>query len=177
MVIDKRSHIAGNIYTENIEGIHVHRYGAHIFHTNNIDVWNYVQRFAKFNRFTNSPVANSHGELYSLPFNMYTFNRMWGVITPEEAAEKIKEQKKAAGITEPRILEEQAISLVGTDIYEKLIKGYTEKQRGVLVRSFQLLSLKGYQYDSCLTITTLTLCISVYRWAVIQRWLPTCWMA
>ena len=130
LVIDKRPHIAGNIYTEDIEGIHVHRYGAHIFHTNSIDVWNYVQRFAKFNRFTNSPVANYHGELYSLPFNMYTFNQMWGVITPEEAAEKIEEQRKAAGITEPRNLEEQAISLVGTDIYEKLIKGYTEKQWG-----------------------------------------------
>lgn len=130
LVIEKRPHIAGNIYTEDIEGIHVHRYGAHIFHTNSIDVWNYVQRFAKFNRFTNSPVANYHGELYSLPFNMYTFNQMWGVITPEEAAEKIEEQRKAAGITEPRNLEEQAISLVGTDIYEKLIKGYTEKQWG-----------------------------------------------
>ena len=130
LVIDKRPHIAGNIYTEDIEGIHVHRYGAHIFHTNSIDVWNYVQRFAKFNRFTNSPVANYHGELYSLPFNMYTFNQMWGVIAPEEAAEKIEEQRKAAGITEPRNLEEQAISLVGTDIYEKLIKGYTEKQWG-----------------------------------------------
>ena len=130
MVIDRRNHIAGNVYTEKIEGIQVHRYGAHIFHTNNKEVWNYVQRFATFNRFTNSPVANYHGELYSLPFNMYTFNRMWGVVTPEEAAAKIEEQRKAAGITEPRNLEEQAISLVGTDIYEKLIKGYTQKQWG-----------------------------------------------
>ena len=130
MVIDRRNHIAGNVYTEKIEGIQVHRYGAHIFHTNNKEVWNYVQRFAAFNRFTNSPVANYHGELYSLPFNMYTFNRMWGVVTPEEAAAKIEEQRKAAGITEPRNLEEQAISLVGTDIYEKLIKGYTQKQWG-----------------------------------------------
>ena len=130
LVIDKRPNIAGNVYTEDIEGIHVHKYGAHIFHTNNTHVWNYVQQFATFNRFTNSPVANYHGELYSLPFNMYTFNKMWGVVTPEEAAAKIEEQKKAAGITEPKNLEEQAISLVGTDIYEKLIKGYTEKQWG-----------------------------------------------
>ena len=130
LVIDKRPHIAGNIYTEDIEGINVHKYGAHIFHTNNKEVWDYVNRFAEFNRFTNSPVANYHGELYSLPFNMYTFNKMWGVVTPEEAAAKIEEQKKAAGITEPKNLEEQAISLVGTDIYEKLVKGYTEKQWG-----------------------------------------------
>ena len=130
LVIDKRDHIAGNVYTETIEGIQVHRYGAHIFHTNNRAVWDYVQRFADFNRFTNSPVANYHGELYSLPFNMYTFNRMWGVVTPEEAAAKIEEQRRAAGITEPKNLEEQAISLVGTDIYEKLVKGYTQKQWG-----------------------------------------------
>lgn len=130
LVIDRRDHIAGNVYTEKIEGINVHRYGAHIFHTNNKEVWQYVNRFAQFNRFTNSPVANYKGELYSLPFNMYTFNKMWGVVTPEEAAAKIEEQKKAAGIREPKNLEEQAISLVGTDIYEKLVKGYTEKQWG-----------------------------------------------
>lgn len=130
LVIDKRSNIAGNVYTEEIEGINTHVYGAHIFHTNNKAVWEWVNRFAEFNRFTNSPVANYHGELYSLPFNMYTFNKMWGVITPEEAAAKIEEQKKTAGITEPQNLEEQAISLVGTDIYEKLVKGYTEKQWG-----------------------------------------------
>lgn len=130
LVVDKRPHIAGNVYTEDVEGIHVHKYGAHIFHTNNRTVWNYVNQFAEFNRFTNSPVANYHGELYSLPFNMYTFNQMWGVVTPEEAAAKIEEQRKAAGITNPQNLEEQAISLVGTDIYEKLIKGYTEKQWG-----------------------------------------------
>lgn len=128
LVVDKRCHIGGNVYTEKVEGIHVHVYGAHIFHTNNKIVWDYVNQFAVFNRFTNSPVANYHGELYSLPFNMYTFNKMWGVVTPEEAAAKIEEQRKAAGITEPKNLEEQAISLVGTDIYEKLIKGYTEKQ-------------------------------------------------
>ena len=130
LVIDKRPHVAGNVYTKDVEGIHVHQYGAHIFHTNNTEVWNYVNRFAVFNRFTNSPVANYKGELYSLPFNMYTFNRMWGVITPQEAAEKIAAQREAAGITSPRNLEEQAISLVGTDIYEKLIKGYTQKQWG-----------------------------------------------
>ena len=130
LVIEKRDHIAGNVYTEDMEGIHVHKYGAHIFHTNLKHVWDYVQQFATFNRFTNSPVANYHGELYSLPFNMYTFNKMWGVVTPEEAAAKIEEERRAAGITEPKNLEEQAISLVGTDIYEKLIKGYTEKQWG-----------------------------------------------
>lgn len=130
LVIDRRPNIAGNVYTEDVEKIHVHKYGAHIFHTNDKKVWDYVQEFATFNRFTNSPVANYHGELYSLPFNMYTFNKMWGVVTPEEAREKIEEQKREAGITEPKNLEEQAISLVGTDIYEKLIKGYTEKQWG-----------------------------------------------
>ena len=143
LVIDKRPNIAGNVYTEDVEGIHVHRYGAHIFHTNNKKVWEYVNRFAVFNRFTNSPVANYKGELYSLPFNMYTFNKMWGVVTPQEAAAKIEEQKKdyiakklqERGLPvdapfEPQNLEEQAISLIGTDIYEKLIKGYTEKQWG-----------------------------------------------
>ena len=129
LVIDKRPQIAGNVYTEKVEGINVHIYGAHIFHTNNKTVWDYVNRFAVFNRFTNSPVANYKGELYSLPFNMYTFNKMWGVVTPEEAEAKIAEQRKE--ITgEPKNLEEQAISLVGRDIYEKLIKGYTEKQWG-----------------------------------------------
>lgn len=129
LVIDKRSNIAGNVFTEKVEGINVHKYGAHIFHTNNAKVWNYINRFATFNRFTNSPVANYKGELYSMPFNMYTFNKMWGVVTPEEAAAKIEEQKKEI-IGEPKNLEEQAISLVGRDIYEKLVKGYTEKQWG-----------------------------------------------
>ena len=130
LVIEKRDHIAGNVFTEKIAGIHVHRYGAHIFHTNNERVWEYVNRFARFNRFTNSPVANYKGKLYSLPFNMYTFYAMWGVTTPEAAAAKIEEQRRAAGITEPKNLEEQAISLVGTDIYETLVRGYTEKQWG-----------------------------------------------
>ena len=129
LVIDKRPNVAGNIYTEKMEGINVHKYGAHIFHTNNQMVWNYITQFASFNRFTNSPVANYKGELYSLPFNMYTFNKMWGVVTPEQAKKKIEEQKKEIE-GEPKNLEEQAISLVGRDIYEKLIKGYTEKQWG-----------------------------------------------
>lgn len=129
LVVDKRPNIAGNVYTEKQEGINVHMYGAHIFHTNDKRVWNYITQFAEFNRFTNSPVANYKGELYSMPFNMYTFNKMWGVVTPEEAVAKIEEQKKE--ITgEPKNLEEQAISLVGRDIYEKLVKGYTEKQWG-----------------------------------------------
>ena len=129
LVVDKRPNIAGNVYTENIEGINVHKYGAHIFHTNNKKVWQYITQFAEFNRFTNSPVANYKGELYSLPFNMYTFNKMWGVVTPEEAAAKIEEQRKE--ITgEPQNLEEQAISLVGRDIYEALVRGYSEKQWG-----------------------------------------------
>lgn len=129
LVIDKRDNVGGNIYTEKVEGINVHKYGAHIFHTNNQKVWDYITQYATFNRFTNSPVANYKGELYSLPFNMYTFNKMWGVVTPEEAAAKIEEQKKEV-VGEPKNLEEQAISLVGRDIYEKLIKGYTEKQWG-----------------------------------------------
>lgn len=130
LVIDKRDHIAGNAYTENIEGINVHKYGAHIFHTSNRRVWDYVNRFAEFNRYTNSPVANYKGEIYCLPFNMNTFNKMWSVVTPDEARAKIDEQVKAAKIDEPKNLEEQAVSLVGTDIYEKLVKHYTEKQWG-----------------------------------------------
>ncbi len=130
LVIDKRDHIAGNIYTESIDGIDVHRYGAHIFHTNNREVWNYVNQFANFNRYTNSPVANYHGELYNLPFNMNTFNKMWGVVTPAQAKEKIAQQVQEANIAQPKNLEEQAISLAGRDIYEKLVKGYTEKQWG-----------------------------------------------
>ena len=129
LVIDKRDHIAGNVYTKRQSGINVHIYGAHIFHTNDKEVWDYVNEYATFNRFTNSPVANYKGELYSMPFNMYTFNKMWGVVTPEEAKAKIEEQR-AEIKGEPRNLEEQAISLVGRDIYEKLIKGYTEKQWG-----------------------------------------------
>lgn len=130
LVIDKRAHIGGNIYTEEIEGINVHKYGAHIFHTSNKEIWDYVNRFATFNRYTNSPVARYKDEIYNLPFNMNTFNKLWGVIAPQEAKEKIEEQVKEAGIVNPSNLEEQAISLVGKDIYEKLVKGYTEKQWG-----------------------------------------------
>lgn len=130
LVIDKRDHIAGNIYTEEIEGIQVHKYGAHIFHTNDRRVWDYANTYAEFNRYTNSPVANYKGTLYSLPFNMYTFYKMWGVTTPQEAEAKIAEQRAACGITEPKNLEEQAISLIGVDVYETLVKGYTEKQWG-----------------------------------------------
>ncbi len=130
LVIDKRLHIGGNIYTENIEGINVHKYGAHIFHTSNKEVWKYINQFAEFNRYTNSPVARYKDELYNMPFNMNTFNKLWGVFTPQEAKQKIEEEKKASGIIEPKNLEEQAISLVGKTIYEKLVKGYTEKQWG-----------------------------------------------
>lgn len=130
LVIDKKSHIGGNVYCENIEGINVHKYGAHIFHTSNKEIWDYVNSFVEFNRYTNSPVANYKGELYNLPFNMNTFYQLWKVKTPEEAKNKIEEQKKEARVENPKNLEEQAISLVGKDIYEKLIKGYTEKQWG-----------------------------------------------
>lgn len=129
-IIDKRDHIAGNVYTENIDGINVHRYGAHIFHTVNKDVWNYIQQFAEFNRYTNEVIANYHGELYNLPFNMNTFNKMWGVVKPEEAKQIIDEQRAVLGEKQPENLEEQAISLIGTDIYEKLVKEYTAKQWG-----------------------------------------------
>ncbi len=130
LLIERRDHIGGNVYTEEQEGINVHKYGAHIFHTDNKEIWNYINQFADFNRYTNSPVANYNGELYNLPFNMNTFYQMWGVKTPEEAKAKIEEQKKEANISQPKNLEEQAISLVGNDIYEKLVKGYTEKQWG-----------------------------------------------
>ena len=129
-VIEKRGHLGGNVYTEKINDIHVHKYGAHIFHTNDEYIWNYVNRFSQFNRYTNSPIANYRGEIYNLPFNMNTFNKLWGVVSPEDAERKISEQKGEANIINPQNLEEQALSLVGPDIYEKLIKGYTEKQWG-----------------------------------------------
>lgn len=132
LVIDKRNHIGGNIYTEEVEGIQVHKYGAHIFHTSNKKVWDYINQFAEFNRYTNSPVAYYKGEIFNMPFNMNTFNKMWGVITPDQAKKKIAEQITESGITDPQNLEEQAISLVGKDIYEKLVKGYTQKQWGKL---------------------------------------------
>ena len=130
LVVEKRDHIAGNAYTEELEGIRVHKYGAHIFHTNDVSVWAYMNRFAQFNRFTNAPVANYHGRLFSLPFNMNTFYQMWGCVTPAEAMEILRRQREAAGITEPKNLEEQALSLIGADLYETLVKGYTEKQWG-----------------------------------------------
>ena len=151
LVLDRRNHIGGNVYTEQVEGINVHKYGAHIFHTNNKVVWDYVNTFATFNRFTNSPVANYKGEIYSLPFNMYTFNKMWGVVTPQEAADRIARQRQE--ITgEPQNLEEQAISLVGRDIFEKLIKGYTEKQWGRDCKDLPAFIIKRlpvrYTYDN-----------------------------
>nr|WP_283571156.1 UDP-galactopyranose mutase [Paenibacillus brevis] len=130
LILDKRNHIGGNVYTEKVADIQVHRYGAHIFHTSNTEIWRYVNQFAEFNRFTNSPLANYKGELYNLPFNMNTFNKMWGVITPEEARQKIEQQRRDSYVESPRTLEEQAINLVGSDIYETLIRGYTEKQWG-----------------------------------------------
>jgi len=130
LVIDKRDYVAGNIYTEEINGINVHKYGAHIFHTSNKEVWEFVNKYAEFNRYTNSPIANYKGEIYSMPFNMYTFNKMWGVVTPEEARKKIDEQMADCRVEEPKNLEEQAMNLIGKDIYEKLVKGYTEKQWG-----------------------------------------------
>ncbi|KHM51901.1 UDP-galactopyranose mutase [Anaerovibrio lipolyticus DSM 3074] len=151
LVIDRRDHIGGNVYTEKVEGINVHKYGAHIFHTNDKKVWQYITKFGEFNRFTNSPVANYKGEIYSLPFNMYTFNKMWGVVTPEEAAAKIAEQRQEIK-GEPKNLEEQAISLVGRDIFEKLIKGYTEKQWGRDCKDLPAFIIKRlpvrYTYDN-----------------------------
>ena len=152
IVIEKRNHIAGNIYTELHNNIHVHTYGPHIFHTNNKFIWDYFNNFSAFNRFTNSPVANFNGEIYSLPFNMHTFNKIWGVITPQEAKDKIEAQKIQANITNPQNLEEQAISLVGIDIYEKLIKGYTEKQWGRPCRELPAFIIKRlpvrFTYDN-----------------------------
>ena len=128
LVIDKRNHIGGNTYCEKMEGINVHKYGAHIFHTDKKEIWDYLGQFCTFNNYINSPVANYKGEIYNLPFNMNTFNKLWGVVTPEQAKKEIEKQIRESGIIEPKNLEEQAISLVGKDIYEKLVKGYTEKQ-------------------------------------------------
>lgn len=177
LVIDKRSHIAGNIYTEEVEGIQVHRYGAHIFHTSSKAVWKYVNQFAEFNRYTNSPVANYHGEIYNLPFNMNTFNKMWGVVTPAEAKAKIEEQKREAGITDPKNLEEQAISLVGTDIYEKLIKGYTGKQWGRPAPNCRLSSSNACRSALPTTTTISTRCIRASPMAAIPPWWKRCWRA
>ena len=163
LVIDKRPHLGGNVYCENIEGINVHKYGAHIFHTSNKRVWDFVNSIVEFNRYTNSPIANYKGRQYNLPFNMNTFYQMWGVLTPEEAKAKIEEQKaeavaamQAAGVSEPRNLEEQALLLIGKDIYETLIKGYTEKQWAVSVQTFQPLSSNACPFVLSTTITTST---------------------
>lgn len=145
LVIDKRDHIAGNVYTEKQMGIHVHKYGAHIFHTNDIEVWDYVQQFAEFNRYTNTPIANYKGEIYSLPFNMFTFNQMWGVATPDEAFKIIEDQRKEIKC-KPKNLEEQAISLVGRDIYEKLSKDILKNNGAGNARIYRLLLYVGYQY-------------------------------
>lgn len=151
-VIEKRNHIGGNVYTEEVEGINVHKYGAHIFHTNDKRIWDYVNNFAEFNRYTNSPIANYKGEIYNLPFNMNTFNKLWGVRTPEEAKAKIEEQKLQVKIEKPQNLEEQAISLVGLDVYEKLVKGYTEKQWGRKATELPAFIIKRlpvrYTYDN-----------------------------
>lgn len=176
LVVDKRPNIAGNVYTENIEGINVHKYGAHIFHTNNKKVWQYITQFAEFNRFTNSPVANYKGELYSLPFNMYTFNKMWGVVTPEEAAAKIEEQRKE--ITgEPQNLEEQAISLVGRDIYEKLIKGYTEKQWGRDCKELPAFIIKRLPVRLTFDNNYFNALYQGIPVGGYTKWWPTCWTA
>lgn len=152
LVIDKRNHIAGNIYCENVEGINVHKYGAHIFHTNDDEVWEYANRFAKFNNFINSPIANYKGEFYNLPFNMNTFHQLWGVNTAEEAKAKIESQIKELNIGEPKNLEEQALKLVGKDVFEKLIKGYTEKQWGRQCKDLPAFIIKRiplrFEYDN-----------------------------
>ena len=152
LVLDRRNHLGGNVYCQKIEGINIHKYGPHIFHTNNRMIWNYINQFTSFNRFTLAPIANFKGEIYNLPFNMNTFNKIWGVVTPEEAKVKIEEERKRSGITDPKNLEEQAISLVGIEIYEKLIKGYSEKQWGRKARDLPAFLIKRlpvrFTYDN-----------------------------
>ena len=152
LVLEKRSHIGGNVYTQKIDGINVHIYGAHIFHTKNKDIWDYINKFSDFNNYRNQVIANYKEDIFSLPFNMYTFNKMWGVVTPKEAQRKIEEQVKELGITNPKNLEEQAISLVGVDIYKKLIEGYTEKQWGKKCKDLPSFIIKRipvrYTYDN-----------------------------
>ena len=184
LVIDRRDHIAGNVYTENVHGINVHRYGAHIFHTSNKEVWDYVNQFAEFNNYINSPIAIYKDELYNLPFNMNTFSKLWGIRTPAEAQAKIEEQRKELHITEPKNLEEQALSLAGRDVYEKLIKGYTEKQWGrkcnsgaAPAPSFRLSSSNVFPSVSSTTTTISTIVIRESPWAVTRRSLRKCWTA
>jgi UDP-galactopyranose mutase len=167
LVIDKRSHLGGNVYCENIEGINVHKYGPHIFHTSNKRVWDFVNSIVEFNHFRYYPMAIYKGKLYNLPFNMNTFYALWGVKTPEEAKTKIEQQRKEAGIIEPKNLEEQAISLVGKDIYEVLIKGYTENNGDENARDFQHLSSHDFRYGLLLTITISMIFIKVFQWVDI----------
>lgn len=169
LVIDKRSHLGGNVYCSNIEGINVHEYGAHIFHTNDKSIWDYVNSFVPFNRYTNSPMANHKGKLYNLPFNMNTFYQLWGVKTPDEAKTIIQEQTKKHRTKKPTNLEEQALSLVGEDIYYTLIKGYTEKQWGEMQANSPHSSLKGYLFALLLTTTTLMILIRAYLWEAIIK--------
>ena len=175
LVIDRRDHIAGNIYCEDIEGIHVHKYGAHIFHTSDKKIWDYMNQFAEFNNYINSPVAVYKDELYNLPFNMNTFSKMWNIRTPQEAKEIIEKQRKETGITDPQNLEEQALFLGGRDIYEKLIKGYTEKQGEESVQNFRHL-LSNVCHSALFTIITISMTdIREFRLAVIQQSLRRCW--
>ncbi len=175
LVIDRRDHIAGNIYCEDIEGIHVHKYGAHIFHTSNKKVWEYMNQFAEFNHYINSPIAVYKDELYNLPFNMNTFSKMWGVRTPQEAKDMIAKQVAETNITEPRNLEEQALSLGGRDVYEKLIKGYTEKQWGETAGIFRHLLSKDCRFDTPMIIIISTTGTRGFRWGAIRQLLRRCW--
>ena len=176
LVIEKRNHIAGNIYCEEIEGIQVHKYGAHIFHTSNKEVWDYINQFAEFNHYINSPIAVYKDELYNLPFNMNTFSKMWGIKTPQEAKEKIAQQVAETGITEPKNLEEQGLSLVGKDVFEKLVKGYTEKQWGRECKDFRHLL---FAVCRCVLPMTTIILMTVFRefpLADTQESWKRCWM-
>ena len=176
LVIEKRDHTGGNIYCEEINGITVHKYGAHIFHTNSRRVWNYVNDLCEFNRYTNSPIANYHGELYNMPFNMNTFNKLWGVVTPAEAQRKIAEQRTAVS-GEPSNLEEQAIRLVGTDLYEKLVKGYTENSGAGIVKICLPSSSKGFRSALRMITIILTIRSREFRRADTTESRTSCWKA
>ena len=174
-MVEKRDHIGGNIYTEEVEGINVHKYGAHIFHTSDKRIWQYMQQFAEFNRYTNSPVANYKGEIYNLPFNMNTFNKLWGVVTPNEAKDKIQKQVEAYRASNPKNLEEQALNLVGKDIYEKLIKGYTENSGDIERQSFQWRLLREFRFDILMTIIISMISIKGFLLEAIPQLLKKCW--
>ena len=169
LVIDKRDHIAGNIYCEEIEGINVHKYGAHIFHTSNKKIWEYINQFAEFNNYINSPIAVYKDELYNLPFNMNTFSKMWNIRTPQEAKEKIAEQVAETGITEPKNLEEQGLSLVGKDVFEKLVKATPRNSGEETVRIFRHLSSSVFRFDLLTTIITSMIAFRESLWVVIRR--------